>query len=257
MLGTKNQIKNVVDYDDKIKINNVVLNQAHHVRNLGLILDGEQKFVEHINNKIKGAFYKLKTLYKIRPYIREEIRILLCDSLVLSQFNYCSTVFGPKLTTRTERAIQRVQNACVRFCFNVPKRECITPYLNRKGILNMTARRELHYACTVHRVIWNKKPEYLFQKLNWVEDISERSRRPNRNHLLVTPAHHSNRYRGCFKYAAARIWNDLPPPLRNKMTTDTFKNKYKSALLRRQLAAENLKHAHWMSLPLKGFFNVK
>ncbi|XP_072948764.1 uncharacterized protein [Epargyreus clarus] len=254
VLGTKKQIKSALDNDIQIKMNDVILQQVSSARNLGLILDGEQKFVEYTNNRIKTAFYKLKTLYQIRPYIREELRTLLCDSLVLSQFIYCSSTFGPRINSYTERAIQRVQNACIPYCFNVPKRECITPYLNRKGILNMRARRELHYACTVHRVIWNKKPEYLFEKLHWVKDISSRSLRSHIQNLLITPTHSSRRYRGCFKFAAASIWNDLPPPLRKKMSTESFKAKYSSALLRRQIAAENLKHAHWKSFHLREFF---
>ncbi|KAG6452055.1 hypothetical protein O3G_MSEX007448 [Manduca sexta] len=44
-------------------------------------------------------------------YINENLRILLTESLVLSQFNYCSTVFGPRLNSKTERIIQRVQNS--------------------------------------------------------------------------------------------------------------------------------------------------
>lgn len=38
----------------------------------------------------------------------------------------------------------------------------------------------------------------------------------------------SAHYRGCFRFNAARIWYDLPPPLRHRMTVDTFRNKCKS-----------------------------
>ncbi|XP_072930460.1 uncharacterized protein [Epargyreus clarus] len=254
VVGTKSQIKNVTDYVGTIKINNVDLQRVSSARNLGLTLDGEQNYAEHVNNKIRTAYYKLKTLYEIRPYIKEELRILLCDTLVLSQFNYCSSIYGPRLNANIERALQTVQNACVRFCFNVPRRQHITTYLNDKGILNMCARRELQFACTVQRILWNKKPEYLFEKLVWVKDISNRSVRSNSQSLLVKPACKSKRYRVCFKFAAASIWNDLPPPLRTKMSPDTFKTKYKSALLRKQVAAENLKHAYWKCLTLNEFF---
>lgn len=254
VLGTKYQIKLVKECPEKIKINGVVLEQVTSARNLGLILDGELKYAEHVSGKIKTAFYKLKTLYKIRPYIKEELRVLLTDSLVLSQFNYCSSVFGPRLNSNTDRAIQRVQNACIRFCYNIPRRDHITPYLNKKGILNMGARRELLYACTVQRVIWNKKPEYLFDKLIWIKDISQRCHRSTTQNLLSIPKHKTTRYRGCFRFNAAKIWNDLPPPMRQKMSVHCFKTKFKSALLKKQLAAENLKHAYWDLLSLKDYF---
>lgn len=254
IFGTQKQYGSIIDCGEKIKINGVNLEQVNSARNLGLILDREQKFKEHINNKVKTAFFRLKTLYKIRPYIKTDLRIILCDSLVLSQFNYCSLIYGPRLNANLERAIQRVQNACIRFCFNVPKRQFITPYLNKNGILNMSARRNLQYACTIHRVIWSKKPDYLFEKLLWVKDFSHCNARSNTHGLLRIPNHKSTRYRGCFKFSAAKIWNDLPPPLRKKMSTECFKGRYKAALLKRQLAAENLKHTWWQYLQLKKFF---
>lgn len=254
VLGTKLQIKRVLNEEPQIKIDNVVLERVTSARNLGLLIDGEQKYVEHVNSKIRTAFFKLKTLYKIRSYISEQLRVLLCDALVLSQFNYCSSVYGPRLSAGTERAIQRVQNACVRFCYHIPRRDCITPHLNCKGILNMSGRRELHYACAVQRVIWNKKPEYLFEKLLWVKDSTQRSLRQNLENHLKIPPHKSRRYTGCFRFSAAKIWNDLPPPLKRKMGTETFKAKYKLALMKKQLAAENLNFAHWKLLDPRKYF---
>jgi hypothetical protein len=111
ILGTKRQIERVADCNKEISINNVVLDRVKSARNLGLILDGEQKFEYHVNGKVKNAFFKLKTLYKIRPHLKEEIRLLLTDLLVLSTFNHCSSIVSPNLTANSERAIQRVQNA--------------------------------------------------------------------------------------------------------------------------------------------------
>lgn len=254
ILGTKQQIQRVVDCNVEISINGVVLERVKSARNLGLILDGEQKYEDHVNRKIRNAFFKLKTLYKIRPHLKEELRLLLIDSLVLSPFNYCSSIISPNLRTHSEKAIQRVQNACIRFCYNVPRREHITPYLNKKGILNMKAKSELLYACTVHRIIWNKKPEYLFEKLTWIKNLTQRSLRPAIQNLLKIPKHKSTRYRRSFKFHAASIWNVLPPPMRAEISIDCFKNKYKTALLRRQLAAENLSRGSWKSLPLNIYF---
>ncbi|CAH2100188.1 unnamed protein product [Euphydryas editha] len=57
VLGKKSQIKKVLDSKLEIKIDNVVLEQVTSARNLGLVLDGEQRYIEHINNKIRAAFF--------------------------------------------------------------------------------------------------------------------------------------------------------------------------------------------------------
>lgn len=85
VLGTKLQVKTVLDCDEKIKVNNVEVELITSARNLGLVWGREKRYVEHINIKIKNGFFKSKTLYKIRP-------LLLADLLVLAPFNYCASV---------------------------------------------------------------------------------------------------------------------------------------------------------------------
>lgn len=39
-------------------------------------------------NKFKNCFYRLKVLYKVRNFLDVELRIRLCDVLILSKHNY-------------------------------------------------------------------------------------------------------------------------------------------------------------------------
>lgn len=122
MLGSKHQIKMITDWKEQVKINGVALERVTSTRNLGLILDEEENYGQHVNNKITKDVFSQKTVYKIKPYIKEKICVLLTE-FVLSQLDYCRSVFRPWLNSSTEQSIHRVQNACVRFYFNVPKRE--------------------------------------------------------------------------------------------------------------------------------------
>lgn len=234
IIGTKTQVSKVLCQNPNLTINGIDVPIEPDARNLGLIMDGELRFVKHINDKIKNAFYKLKILYNIRKYISESIRILLCDTLVLSPFNYCSSVYGPRLWAKTEGAIQRVQNACARFCFSIPRREHVTPYLINKGILNMKSRRELHLACLTQKVIWNKKPEYLFEKLIFNKDTHHLNTRSKLHNKLAVPKHNTAGFQGCFRYRTSKIWNDLPPPLRKNICGHAFKILVKRFLFHRQ-----------------------
>lgn len=233
-VGTKSQIQKTLNVNPVLKINDIVIPIEYDARNLGLIIDSEMRYVKHVNEKIKNAFYKLKVLYNIRKYISEEVRLLLCDLLVLSPFNYCSSVYGPRLWIKTESAIQRVQNACIRFCYSIPRRANIRPYLAKKGILNMKDRRELHIACITQKILWNKKPEYLFERFTWAKDSHDRHTRSKFTNCLAIPNHKTKGFKGCLKYQASKIWNNLPPPFRVKISSITFKKKVKILLLSRQ-----------------------
>lgn len=231
VLGSKVQCAKVASQSFDVKINGQVLQKVDNALNLGLIMDKELRYIDHINSKIKNSFYRLKTLYNIRKYLSESVRKTLVEAIVLSQFNYCDAVYGPRLYNKTKRAIQRVQNACTRFCYNIPNRAHITPYLNEKNILKMETRRQLHLTCLVHKVALKKRPKYLFEKLEWVKDVQQRNTRRREANKLVIPTHRTSNFKGSFKYSAAKIWNNLPPPLRQSMSQLTLKRYISRELL--------------------------
>ncbi|CAG4982095.1 unnamed protein product [Colias eurytheme] len=235
ILGTKTQCQKIKKQNLKIGLGNIQIARVDSARNLGVLLDEELRYEEHINLLVRNAFYKLKAFYQFREHLTENIRVTLTEALVLSAFNYCDTVYGPRLYGKTERAIQRVQNACARFCFGIPKREHITPYLNKKCILKMKGRRELHLAGLVFKVIKTGKPVYLYEKLSWAKDSHALNTRSKADNKLIIPKHKTKGFRGGFKYSATKIWNDLPPPLRLDMAYITFKKKLKIFLFQKQV----------------------
>ena len=61
--------------------------------------------------------------------------------------------------------IQKLQNACVRFIFNMRKfdREHIGPYLVKLSWLNMESRRNLHALTLMYKIDKNMAPDYIRQ----------------------------------------------------------------------------------------------
>lgn len=225
VMGNKFQRAKIKEQNPRIEIGGELISQVENAKSLGIIMDEQLRYVDHVNMKIRNAFYRLKVLYGIRKYLTVKVREILTESLVLSQFNYADIVYGPRLLSVTKKSIQRVQNACVRFCYDIPKRSHITPYLNERKLLNMENRRKSHLAYTVRKVIEFQKPYYLFEKLKWVKDTQKRPLRPCTK--LSIPHHKTAFYRGCFKFAAA----NLPPPLREPMTLFKFKKLLQKHLL--------------------------
>ncbi|XP_052758723.1 uncharacterized protein LOC128202436 [Galleria mellonella] len=237
VLGPRHQCDLVIKHNPNIVIDSQPVERVSIVRNLGLMMDSALRYEEHVNMKIKNAFYKLKVLYGLRDCLSEKVRVTLVETLVLSHFNYCDTVYGPRLLARTAHSVQRVQNACARFCYNIPRRTRITPILNKKGIIDL--RRHLHLACLVYKVIQKKKPEYLYNKLTWMRDLHPLNTRSKSGSGLSLPIHRKSANRGSFKFSAAKIWNDLPPPLHEEMSQLCFKYRLKRVLLEKQNKGEH------------------
>lgn len=217
------------------------IERVYEARNLGLQMDCELRYEKHIANCVRNCFYKLKVLYKLRPHLKEALRIQLVESLVLSKLNYMDVVYGPRLLAKTKRLIQRVQNACARFCFNIPFRSHVTPFLNKNFLLKMTHRRKIHLASLLFGVVKYKSPSYLYEKLSWKSDHNPRLVRAcSKLSLLRTERHSSAAFRGSFRYAATKCWNNIPPPIRNLQSMYGFRNKLKKFLFSHQKSEENL-----------------
>lgn len=230
VLGSKKQIRTICSQNIQISIKGEIVDQVHEARNLGLLMDGELRFEKHIINVASSCFYRLKVLYQIRDSISTDIRLKLCDSLVLSKFNYMDVVYGPRLLARTAKLIQRVQNACARYCFKIPPRTHCTPYLNNANIIKMKHRRETHLATLMFNLVKYQMPVYLYKKLVWSRDVQSYVTRSS-GHSLAIPRHRTAAFRGSFRFASTKCWNDLPPPIRSLKSIGIFKKLHKAHVL--------------------------
>lgn len=88
-------------------------------KSLGLILDSELRFRDHITAVTRRAFSAFKLIYFSRRILDINIKSMLSESLVLSHFNFCDVVYGLCLDGVMSRWIQRLQNACVHFIFGI------------------------------------------------------------------------------------------------------------------------------------------
>ena len=235
VLGSKKQVCNILAQDPSVNILGSQVQFVNQAKNLGIIMDSHLRFEDHIVGIARNCLFRLKVLYKLRRFLSEDVRLNLCESLVLSKLNYGDVVTGPCLLSTSKRLIQRVQNACFRFCYSVPPRTHISPYLNSKSLLNMQSRRNLHFSGLVHTVIKMKFPKYLYDKLEWAS-CTYNSRRAHKP-ILVTPFHRTRAFEGSFRFQASKCWNDLPPPLQRPLSKLTFKNNLKKVLLEKQILA--------------------
>jgi hypothetical protein len=140
--------------------------------------------------------------------------VRLCDALILSKLNYCITVYGPCLWARSQRCIQRIQNACARFCYKIPPRTHITPFINDGNCLKMLPRPNLMLACLLFDTTNTQSPSYLFHKLKWSTNRICHSVRAPRILVVQSQRYRTTAFRGSFRYQATKCWNIIPLPIR-------------------------------------------
>ena len=76
-----------IDDTETLDFNDLALKSSKEVKILGITLE------THIKNICRKADQKLSPLLGISPYFDEGKNVLLCESMIKSQFNYCPLVW--------------------------------------------------------------------------------------------------------------------------------------------------------------------
>lgn len=207
LFGRKSQ-RNEVKQRIKISVNGEVLELIEVARNLGLELDTDFHFQTHVNKCIKKAFINLKMIYQHKDYLSMQNRLTLCESLVLSHFNFADVIYGPCLSGAAQSRIQKMQNSCVRLICGIRKYDHISHKYSELGIMRMDERRFLHSCCVFHKIIREKTPPYLCNKIRYRTDVHNINVR-HKNSITI-PAHRTKLFQSSFSYRIAKIYNNLP-----------------------------------------------
>lgn len=215
----------------EVKLNDIILPFSKSCKSLGLILDSMLRFKQHITSKLRSAYGNLKLIYNQRHFLCKETRKQLCDALVLSQFNHCSSVYFPCLDALDRYRVQKVQNSCLRLIYGVRRRNHITPYLVESKWLNMFNRFRMRMSYIGFKIIKYEVPCYLYQKLSFRADINSIGLR--RKQLLTVPRHRKEIFKRSFSYNICTHLNALPD-IDFRQSNLTFKQSIKKRLLNLQ-----------------------
>lgn len=199
-----------------------------NAKNLGIVLDCELRFRLHVTHLLRKAYMSLKIMYPHRRYLPRSVKIMLCDSLVLSHFSYCDTVYGPCLDSVDSRRIQKVQNSCLRFIYGIKRPNRVSYKLSETKWLCMHSRRQLHTVCFFYKILVNKSPPYLFDRISFRTDVHNVNIR--RKDLLTIPRHRKEIFKRSFSYNMAHLINKVNKSIGGFSSYSQVKGSYKQYL---------------------------
>ncbi len=82
-------------------------------RKLGVVIDDQLSFTDHIATTARSCRFALYNIRKIRPFLSEQAAQLLVQALVLSRLDYCNALLAA-LPACTIKPLQLIQNAAAR-----------------------------------------------------------------------------------------------------------------------------------------------
>ena len=205
-----------------VKINDVIVPISNSAKNLGVLLNSKLTWEDHVNYICRKSFATLHSLTRLRKFLPVNVKKMLVESLILSRLEYGDVVYSD-LTDALARRLQRIQNACVRFIYNLRYSDHITPYLERLGWFKLYIRRKFHILLLLFKILRNEAPLYLHQRFNYAQNAHPVNTRSKHTNALSVPAHKTNFAANSFSVTSVRFWNDIPENIRTASSVAMFK----------------------------------
>ena len=198
------------------------------VKSLGVYLDPSLTMRQHISYICKSAYFELRKISSIRPFLTQFAAVQLVSSLILSRLDYCNAILAG-LPSEDIARLQRIQNNAARLIFQKSKRNHVTPLLLELHWLPVKYRIQYKTATLAFRRFENTLPLYLSSLLNIYQP--SRSLRSSNEKLLTVPKISTKTFgQRSFQYQAPLVWNSLPTEIRNCSSLETFKKHLKTHL---------------------------
>ena len=121
-----------------------------------------------------------------------------------------------------------MQNACVRFVYNITKASMFHNITKKNNWLKMDARRNLHFCSfLIKNLNTPVSPSSICERLIFINNIHNCNIRNNK--MLTMPHHRSAMFQRDFSYNGVKYYNSLPTGF-CQLNSLHFKIKYKKYL---------------------------
>ncbi len=128
LIGPKNSTQNILYHNLQLDDTSSTTVTSSTVKNLGVILDSNLSFENHISYVTKTAFFHLRKIAKLRNMLTISDAEKLVHTFMTSRLDYCNALLGGCPASSINK-LQIVQNAAARVFTRSRKYDHITPIL--------------------------------------------------------------------------------------------------------------------------------
>ena len=229
IIGTKQRIMVHDTGDDpiSIKFDGKELTRVRSTKCLGVMIDENLTWHEHIDYVCRKVIASLSMLRRVRSFLGERDLTLLYNCLIQSQLDYCCEVWGLRFDTHIHK-LEVLQKRAARMILNA---SFYTPSIDLFKRLNILPfhKRVMYFRCIfIYKCINDLSADFFKDTFLNVSSTHAINTRYSTNGNLVLPKCNTECFKRSFIYAAINSWNSLPNDFKGIQSVSSFKGELKS-----------------------------
>ena len=211
-----------------LKINNQPIKRVNSYKCLGLVIDDKLNFSLHCN-KVSGNLARISyILFKNKYYLSKSSKLLIYNSLAYPHLIYNVTIWGtaPKIYLNKVLVSQK---RIIRSIMGDRKASATAGFADLK-LLNISLIYEHQSLCYMFRIINNDCPSLTINSIKLNQFTHTHNTRQKDD--IKIPLCSLSISQKSFSFQGPKMWNSLPPSIRNKSCSNsTFSKIIKNHLI--------------------------
>jgi hypothetical protein len=193
---------------------------------LGSWLDNKMAMTSEVNNKCKVCSFHLNNLRKIRPYLSEKVCHQLVQAMVISILDYGNSLLVGLPKVLTDK-LQSIQNSAAKLILQKNRDYSASSCLKTLHWLPIEYRIKFKVLCYLYKCLNGAAPQYLTSMFS-LRTSRYSTRSANSSNLEVPRTKTKTFGDRAFSVVGAKLWNDLPLPIRQADSFECFKKQLKT-----------------------------
>ena len=169
LIGSRQKLNSLSAFP-VLEINGAQLNRVNFTKSLGVLIDENLTWSNHINAITKKISSGIGSIKRISHCVPPATLHTIYHGLVQSHFDYCSVVWGNCAKTLSDK-LQRLQNRAVRVLTNTCYDADANQLLKELGWENLETRRQKLKAEMVYKSLNGLAPNYLSSRFIQRSDV--------------------------------------------------------------------------------------
>ena len=198
--------KRSIEISPNIKINDAYISRECNVKFLGVTVDEQLSFKQHIDNVTRKIAVGIGCLYRGREVLERKDLKLLYNAIVLPHLTYCNLVWGINYRTNLNR-LQLLQKRAARVILGLRYSDPVTHRFKELDIIPIDQLIKKRCLMMIYKIKHSLAPEQMRHLLDWRGDSNTprvRFRGP-----LIVPFARTKYRQHTFKIFASKLLNSL------------------------------------------------